>query len=486
MGIHKIPLCIGIVYFTVLFVSYFYYAQTFETPVFSTPDDNFSSVSKWLKLPTTIDFSAYKLNTSTIQGDSLYIHDAQWIDTVSSVLLIVLNRNKPGARPPDRGGSLFVNISRFLPSVNVTIVRADNGKVESFVDVECRDIDNGDINEVRLMALLVCRLSSQIAFKVMYLEFRGNLSVMIPSETGSASRYFGDRVSRRNPPPRLSPKSTVGACIGGVNYNALPYLREFVQYHLLIGVSHLYLSLGANFLFDDNTLALEEMLADFIEDGLVSVIPGPIAFPDTDPAFVDAYSKVPFYHSCVWHSKAYDNYTIVTDIDEYVILYERNATIGDAIASIVGRRNVTCGILMEDYVSTRRDNRSNSRWMGETYYGRGSRMHGSRKSIVLTQKANYPWLHRPYNCDPQHSLGPRGGLYRSSNESFYLLHYAYLFGERGPDYSLGDTPYIERNEYTSLWFNDVHHSLAHRCKNTTSITISQYCKERWRGLMPLT
>jgi hypothetical protein len=32
------------------------------------------------------------------------------------------------------------------------------------------------------------------------------------------------------------------------------------------------------------------------------------------------YGKLPFLQSCLWHSKAYDNYTVVVDFDEIILI----------------------------------------------------------------------------------------------------------------------------------------------------------------------
>lgn len=435
---------------------------------------------QWVKLPLEIDYSKYMLNTSSIQGDKLYIHDAQWIPTMSCIMLVILNRNEKGARPPNRGGNLFVSISSFLPSVNISIKTQTGNKTLSFINIKCSDIDDADLDAVRLLSMLVCYLPqlSLPPFETMYIQFR-ELNVIIPMDTGSASSYFGDKISRRSPPPPKSSKSTIGACIGGVNRNALPYLREFVQYYLLIGVSHIYLSFGANYLFDDNTTFLEEMVADFIKQGLVSIVPGPIAFPLLEPAFVDAYSKVPFYQSCMWHSKAYDKYTIVVDVDEYVMLYgnQTTKTLGDALNEIVNKNEVLCGIELIDYVSCEREN--NSKWIGEAFTGREIKSHNSRKTIILTQKANWAWLHRPFRCESDiRQLSNIEGLY-STKEFIYMLHVAHLFVERGPTF-LRYPPYIP-NEYTSYWFTRVRNSLAKRCVGMmmTTQTITKYCDDMW-------
>lgn len=430
---------------------------------------------QWVKLPIQVDYAKYKLNTSAIQGNFLYIHDAQWIESMSCVMIVVMNRNEKGARPPNRGGSLFVPISHFLPSVNISITTTSTKVDFSFIDMKCVDIDDSDLDHVRLLSMLLCRLPSPLPFlhfEKMYVQFR-ELNVIIPRDRGSASSYFGDKISRRNPPPIGSPRSTVGACVGGVNRNALPYLREFVQYYLLIGVSHLYLSFGANFLVDDDTRFLEDMVADFIKEGLVSIVPGPLKFPELEADFVDAYSKVPFYQSCMWHSKAYDNYTIVVDVDEYVVLYgnKTTATLVSALKEIVSKHEVLCGVQLVDYVSSIREN--DSKWIGKAFTGRGTVSHNSRKTIVLTQKANWAWLHRPFRCESNNRrLSNTEGLYLTT-ELVYMLHFAHLFATRGPAFPRYP-PYIP-NEYTLYWFPSVQRLLAERCDRKKTPVIGAYC-----------
>lgn len=441
---------------------------------------------QWVKLPVQVDYTKYGLNRSAIQGNLLHIHDVQWIESMSCIMVLVLNRNKRDARPPDRGGSLFVPISHFLPSANISIANATAAAAAtlSFIDVKCLDIDDGDeLTQVRLLSMLLCRLppmSSPLPhFEKMYVQFR-ELNVIIPRDSGSASSYFGDKISRRNPPPVGSPRSTVGVCVGGVNKNALPYLREFVQYYLLIGVAHLYFSFGANYLLDDDTKFLEDMVADFIKEGLVSIVPGPLNFPVQETSFVDAYSKVPFYQSCMWHSKAYDNYTIVVDIDEYVVLYGNKTTtkspLANAIKEIVDKHEVLCGIELVDYVSSVAE-KNDSKWIGEAFTGRGTRSHKSRKSIILTQKANWAWLHRPFRCESDsRRLSNKEGLYLTT-ELVYVLHFAHMLVKRGPSFPRYP-PYIP-NEYTLYWFPTVQRLLTERCalidRKKTPV-IGAYCR----------
>ena len=52
----------------------------------------------------------------------------------------------------------------------------------------------------------------------------------------------------------------------------------------------------------------------------MSVIPAPIMHRDLEPTWIDGYAKIPFLQSCLWHSKAYDKYTIALDFDEIMMI----------------------------------------------------------------------------------------------------------------------------------------------------------------------
>jgi hypothetical protein len=447
------------------------------------------------ELPSRVDFSSYQhtLKPGHAQTSRIYVHDVQWVPTLSCLVMIVSNRNRElDLRPVDRGHDDFLPISHFFPSVNITAVER-RGATRS-VQVKCHDVPAGSEGIVQLVSLLYCQVPSKFrdhisTYQELQVDFR-ELSLLIPLATSTASRHFG-KTSRRHPPPHNKEKASVGLCAGGIVKDMAPYLREYVEYYLTIGVAHLYLSYGDYFSLDTDVSWMEQILEDYIREGKVSVSAGPITHYDLEPAYIDAYSKLPFYTSCLWHSKAYDNYTLIVDVDELVILNETtSASLSDAIAQITAQASpkALCGIQLEDYATCLRTNES-GRGYGDSYQRRMAKQgmpHYRAKSIVLTQRAKWAECHSPYHCSALLPLekqdkeegslwlesdGYEAGLFKL-NEShpiypLYVLHFVHLHHVRE---ALIDCNSSESSEYSSLWYPKVRDALAARCNS-----FNKYC-----------
>lgn len=89
--------------------------------------------------------------------------------------------------------------------------------------------------------------------------------------------------------------------------NEAPYLKEWIEYHRLIGIEHFYLY---NNFSDDN---YKDVLAPYIEDNLVTLVEFPVK-----------YGQIKAYEDCYAKAKSETNWLGFIDADEYVNLIEAN------------------------------------------------------------------------------------------------------------------------------------------------------------------
>lgn len=123
--------------------------------------------------------------------------------------------------------------------------------------------------------------------------------------------------------------------------NEVPYLREWIEYHKLIGIEHFYLY---NNLSDDNYM---KELETYLMDRSVTLIDWP-----------KPYSQLEAYHDCYIKSRKETHWLGYLDIDEFLNL---NVNIGNNIKDILNRYRFfpslhlfwrmfgTTGIMKEDY-----------------------------------------------------------------------------------------------------------------------------------------
>lgn len=90
--------------------------------------------------------------------------------------------------------------------------------------------------------------------------------------------------------------------------NEAPYLKEWIDYHLLIGVDHFYLY---NNFSDDN---YKEVLSDYINNGIVELTEWPIQ-----------YGQISAYQNCYLKTKDETLWLGFIDIDEFVNLQKDNS-----------------------------------------------------------------------------------------------------------------------------------------------------------------
>lgn len=101
-------------------------------------------------------------------------------------------------------------------------------------------------------------------------------------------------------PDYVAKKYTVSIC--AIFRDECAYLREWLEYHLLIGVDHFYLY--NNFSKDD----YQEVLAPYVEQGLVTLIDWPVP-----------QGQMKAYADCVERFGSETNWIGFIDLDEYVV-----------------------------------------------------------------------------------------------------------------------------------------------------------------------
>lgn len=105
----------------------------------------------------------------------------------------------------------------------------------------------------------------------------------------------------------------VAACT--VFQNEAPYLKEWIEYHRLIGVEHFYL---ANHQSTDNYL---EVLAPYIEEGIVELFDLPYQYEG-----VSVWTKIQTkgLNMCLDRARKKAHWLCILDLDEFLVMYYAN------------------------------------------------------------------------------------------------------------------------------------------------------------------
>lgn len=98
-------------------------------------------------------------------------------------------------------------------------------------------------------------------------------------------------------------------CICGIFQNEAPYLKEWIEFHKLVGVEHFYLY---NHRSSDNYL---EVLKPYVDSGLVDLVEVPTV-ADTIATFNPLQSKC--YTECLVNTRGISKWIAFLDIDEYL------------------------------------------------------------------------------------------------------------------------------------------------------------------------
>ena len=87
-----------------------------------------------------------------------------------------------------------------------------------------------------------------------------------------------------------------------------PYLKEWVEYHLKIGVQYFVI-------YDNNSIIpIKETLAEYIRNGIMNVVDCPIA----------SRPQLKAYNHCLFHMCEKTQWIIYIDVDEFIILNKHN------------------------------------------------------------------------------------------------------------------------------------------------------------------
>ncbi len=235
------------------------------------------------------------------------MHEMQYVASLGAVKLMILKHTKNDT----------LEYERHLPKLRVCLVMTANS-------VECCDsyayTHNTSLPHINTyITMLFYPLSS----KIRHLAQRhrnATLTMTIDEASVTFAMNMTNPIISRNwlstrigaPIKRL--KTTMSVCITGVLHNMIPYLREIVQLHLKVGITHIYIGVFDERDFYDAQLELH----DHIHERRVSLKNmARYTTPYIDPLKLDAQMKNPFALSCLYQSKAWDSYTGIVDVDEF-------------------------------------------------------------------------------------------------------------------------------------------------------------------------
>ncbi len=120
--------------------------------------------------------------------------------------------------------------------------------------------------------------------------------------------------------------------------NEAPWIREWIEYHRLLGVEHFYLFENES---TDNTV---EVLRPYIDQGLVEVIPWTNTPAHRDPRspHFDAY-QIKAFNNCIRYVKRNVQWLAIVDADEYIVPIQGR----DALHALLDREaNTDTGSLL--------------------------------------------------------------------------------------------------------------------------------------------
>jgi len=117
--------------------------------------------------------------------------------------------------------------------------------------------------------------------------------------------------------------------------NEAPWIREWIEYHKLLGVDHFYL-------YDNESNdSIYEVLLPYIEDGIVEVFYWSTTPDHCDPRgnVFDKYQLTAF-NDCIKRSKGISQFLAVIDVDEYIVPVKGKASL---FSSLNAKQNKNVG-----------------------------------------------------------------------------------------------------------------------------------------------
>lgn len=135
--------------------------------------------------------------------------------------------------------------------------------------------------------------------------------------------YYNTIAGMHRIPKQEISQKRYSVCICGIFKNEEPYLKEWLEHHLKIGVEHFYLYNNNS---SDNCL---EVLKPYIEKGFVTLTDWP-----KNQAQLEAYED------CIEKYSRDTNWIGFIDIDEFIMLREDISNISDVLSSFIERGSV--------------------------------------------------------------------------------------------------------------------------------------------------
>lgn len=111
-------------------------------------------------------------------------------------------------------------------------------------------------------------------------------------------------------PPKRNEKRKYHISLCIMFKDEAPYLREWIEYHLMIGVDHFYM-------YDNNSSdGFEEVLAPYKEKGIITLIPWP-----------HQHAQVAGYEDCIRQFQSESDWIGFIDVDEFLVPIEENSIV---------------------------------------------------------------------------------------------------------------------------------------------------------------
>mmetsp|Transcript_11930 Transcript_11930/g.32253 ORF Transcript_11930/g.32253 Transcript_11930/m.32253 type:complete len:545 (+) Transcript_11930:47-1681(+) len=279
------------------------------------------------------------------------------------------------------------------------------------------------------------------------------------------------------------------SCIGGIKGEMfLDYVREMVMHHLNIGISHIYFGFE---LGEDDPLFKRycAILSDFIAERVVSVVS--TTLPNLTFGWSDR-GKMLHNQWCILHAKEWDDYVVVHDVDEWLMINRTRATDVSEMARklIATRKKETCDIMVKGYVYSSgpanppvltEEMLKSGPWIGWKfpYVPAGPQLRNFKS--IHTVHTWYASYHIGGGCDlyPD-KLPPQQRNSRTDNDiRFYIkpddaipyftfAHFVNIFAQRVGPVRRGNADAKDYGQYFHVWLPLARAGLAHRCKGLTS------------------
>lgn len=229
-------------------------------------------------------------------------------------------------------------------------------------------------------------------------------------------------------------KYQVSLCL--IFYNEGPYLKEWIEYHKIIGIDHFYLY---NHESTDNSM---EILQPYIESGLVDVI-----------LWKDRIGQMTAYIDCANKHRFDSEWIGFIDTDEFIVPIEDN-NIKDFLNKFKHRGSVLIN------------------WKCFGYNGKLTR----NKNSLITE--DFTQTSKKYNQLGKCFWNTRFAYKDNAPEDMMQIHYLHTIGENGKVYPLVNCFDIVCNEEYQFAFKDV---FPIQINHYMHKSYNEYCERKKNG-----